>query len=111
MRHRGHDQGADTEFPPAAGFLGNGAKNLLSSTEATIAKALKHLHSNPLFALGENMEAARTALALLKANPDDPVALHDYNFAVSRMVGSSRPGSWTPGQSRSRFPPGAESSC
>jgi hypothetical protein len=33
------------------------------------------------------MEAARTALAQLKTDPEDPVALHDYNFAVARMVG------------------------
>jgi len=33
------------------------------------------------------MEAARTALTQLKANPNDQVALHDYNFAVARMVG------------------------
>ena len=52
-----------------------------------IRKALGHLHENSLIALGENMEAARTALSQLKANPADPVALHDYNFAVSRMVG------------------------
>lgn len=77
-------------FRPLLVSSATGAKNLLNSTEATIAKALKHLHSDPLLALGENMEAARTALALLKANPDDPGALHDYNFAVSRMVGIIR---------------------
>jgi len=58
-----------------------------SKTETMIRAALGHLHANPLVALGENMEAARTALAQLKANPKDPVALHDYNFAVARMVG------------------------
>jgi pimeloyl-ACP methyl ester carboxylesterase len=52
-----------------------------------IRAALGHLHANPLVALGENMDAARTALAQLKANQKDPVALHDYNFAVARMVG------------------------
>ena len=58
-----------------------------SKTEAMIRKALSHFHANPLGALGENMEAARSALAQLKANPNDPTVLHDYNFAVSRMVG------------------------
>ena len=58
-----------------------------SKTEVMIRAALGHLHANPLVALGENMEAARTALAQLKVNPKDPVALHDYNFAVARMVG------------------------
>ena len=67
----------------------SGAKSVTSAskTEAMIRRALDHLHKNPLVALGENMEAARTALSQLKANPNDPVALHDYNFAVSRMVG------------------------
>ena len=58
-----------------------------SKTETMIRAALGHLHANPLVALGENMDAARTALAQLKANQKDPVALHDYNFAVARMVG------------------------
>jgi pimeloyl-ACP methyl ester carboxylesterase len=58
-----------------------------SKAEAMIREALGHLRANPLAALGDNMEAARAALAQLKANPNDPVALHDYNFAVARMVG------------------------
>ena len=66
---------------------GNSSVTTGSKTEAMIRAALGHLQSKPLAALGENMEAARTALAQLKANPNDPVALHDYNFAVARMVG------------------------
>jgi pimeloyl-ACP methyl ester carboxylesterase len=58
-----------------------------SKAEAMIREALGHLRENPLVALGENMEAARVALTQLQANPNDPVALHDYNFAVARMVG------------------------
>jgi len=75
------------QFRPLQASSASGAKNLLNSTEATITQALKHLHTDPLLALGETMEAARTALTKLKANPNDPVALHDYNFAVARMVG------------------------
>jgi pimeloyl-ACP methyl ester carboxylesterase len=75
------------QFRPLLASSATGAKNLLNSTEATITKALKHLRTSPLVALGENMEAARTALTQLKANPNDQVALHDYNFAVARMVG------------------------
>lgn len=75
------------QFRPLLASSATGAKNLLNSTEATITKALKHLRTSPLVALGENMEAARTALIQLKANPNDQVALHDYNFAVARMVG------------------------
>lgn len=67
-----------------------GAKTLLTTTEATITRALTHLHTSPMLALGENMEAARAALTLLEAHPDDAVALHDYNFAVARMVGIIR---------------------
>jgi pimeloyl-ACP methyl ester carboxylesterase len=70
-----------------AAVSGTAAVTPASKAEAMIRKALGHFHENPLVALGENMEAARTALTLLKANPNDPVALHDYNFAVSRMVG------------------------
>lgn len=38
-----------------------GTKTFLNSTEATIPKPLKHLHTKPLMALGENMQAAHTA--------------------------------------------------
>jgi len=55
--------------------------------EAMIRQALGHVRANPLLALGENMQAAQTALIQLKAKPNDAAALHDYNFAVSRIVG------------------------
>lgn len=77
-------------FHPLATSTLKSAPTLVSSeskTEAMIRRALRHVHTSPLVALGENMEAARAALLQLKANPGDPVALHDYNFAVSRMIG------------------------
>jgi pimeloyl-ACP methyl ester carboxylesterase len=74
-------------FRPLLTSSSAGAKALLNTAEATIVKALQHRHTNPLLALGENMQAAQGALAALKANPNDAVALHDYNFAVARMVG------------------------
>jgi len=77
-------------FHPLLASSATGAKTLLNTTETTIAKALQHLHTNPLLALGENMEAARAALTQLEAHPDDAVARHDYNFAVARMVGIIR---------------------
>lgn len=74
-------------FKPLTASSGPRAITPVTKTEAMIRKALGHLHANPLVALGENMEAARTALTLLKDSPNDPLALHDYNFAVARMVG------------------------
>lgn len=58
-----------------------------AKVEAMIRQALGHVRANPLVALGENMQAAQTALTELKADPNNAAALHDYNFAVSRMVG------------------------
>ncbi len=55
--------------------------------EATIINALHCGGRSPLVALGENMVAAHTALDLLRANPRDRIALHDYNFAVARILG------------------------
>ncbi|KAB2638690.1 MAG: hypothetical protein DVB30_05810 [Verrucomicrobia bacterium] len=66
------------------------SRSALEKTEALILQALHHLNTSPLVALGENMQAARTSLELLKVHPDDPAALHDYNFAVSRMIGIIR---------------------
>ena len=55
--------------------------------EVSIINALHCGGRRPLVALGENMVAAHTALDLLRANPKDSIALHDYNFAVARILG------------------------
>ena len=65
----------------------------LSSMTATAATGQKIIHAmrlarvSPLIALGENIQASQEALAVLKRNPSDASALHDYNFAVSRIIG------------------------
>lgn len=61
-----------------------------AGTGQKIMHAMRSVHVNPLLALGENIQASQEALSQLKANPQDSVALHDYNFAVSRIVGIIR---------------------
>ena len=68
----------------------------VSSMTATVAtgqkiiRAMRLARVSPLVALGENIQASQEALTLLKQNPGDASALHDYNFAVARMVGIIR---------------------
>ena len=65
----------------------------LSSMSVTAATGQKIIHAmrlarvSPLVALGEDIQASQEALAVLKQNPGDASALHDYNFAVSRIIG------------------------
>ena len=65
----------------------------LRSMTATAVTGQKIIHAmrlariSPLVALGENIQASQEALAVLKQNPSDASALHDYNFAVSRIIG------------------------
>ena len=65
----------------------------LSSMSVTAATGQKIIHAmrlarvSPLVALGENIQASQEALAALKQHPRDASALHDYNFAVSRIIG------------------------
>jgi pimeloyl-ACP methyl ester carboxylesterase len=65
----------------------------MAATVATgqkIIRAMRLARVSPLVALGENIQASQEALTLLKQNPGDASALHDYNFAVARMVGIIR---------------------
>lgn len=63
------------------------ASGHLTKTETAIVDALRCGHRQPLVALGENMQAAQTALTQLKASPGDAIALQDYNFATARILG------------------------
>lgn len=63
------------------------AESRMANAEKAIREALHRAPSHPKEALGKYMQAAQTALIQLRANPHDVVALHDYNFAVARMVG------------------------
>ena len=55
---------------------------------AQIAKAFAHDHKAPLVAIGEYLEAIKTASLELRKNPSDANAKNDYNFAVSRLIGT-----------------------
>lgn len=71
-------------------LTGTTASAHLKKAESAIVNALRSARKKPLVALGENMTAAKMALTQLKANPHDPVALHDYNFAIARILGIIR---------------------
>jgi len=76
------------ERPPHYHSLGS-----MTATAATgqkILKAMRLAQTSPLVALGESIQASQEALAILKQNPKDASALHDYNFAVSRIIGIIR---------------------
>lgn len=74
------------------------AMGLLANAEAGIARALRLGRSQPLVALGEYLDAADVAYQHLSRNPGDTVALHDYNFAISRVfetIRNARLDPWT----------------
>ena len=62
----------------------------ITGTGQKIIQAMRIARVNPLVALGENIQASQDAQAVLKQNPEDAIALHEYNFAVSRIVGIIR---------------------
>ena len=61
-----------------------------ASTGQKIIHAMHLARVSPLVALGENIQASQEALALLKKDSGNAAALHDYNFAVARIVGIIR---------------------
>src|SRR5580704_11977899 len=65
-----------------------GRTGALAKVEAEIVKALGSDRREPLAALGGYMTAAETALLQLQHDPQDQQALHDYNFAVGRIIGT-----------------------
>ena len=65
-----------------------GRTGALAKVEAEIVKALGSDHREPLAALGGYMTAAETALVQLRHDPQDQQALHDYKFAVGRIIGT-----------------------
>ena len=70
-------------FLPIAGRTG-----ALAKVEAQIVKALGSDRREPLLALGTYITAAQSALLQLQHDPQDQQALHDYNFAVGRIIGT-----------------------
>ena len=77
-------------FKPLTTTAAPGKPSPATKAEEMIRHALTHLRVDPMVALGDNIQAAQTALAQLKVNPNDAVALHDYNFAVARIIGIIR---------------------
>ena len=63
------------------------AGTTMTKAEKAILEALHRAPGHPVEALGKDIQAAQAALIQLRANPGDSDALHDYNFAVARMVG------------------------
>ena len=77
-------------FKPLTTTAAPGKPSPATKAEEMIRHALTHLRVDPMVALVDNIQAAQTALAQLKVNPNDAVALHDYNFAVARIIGIIR---------------------
>lgn len=75
------------ERPPKYHPLSSMTATAATATGQKIIHAMRLARVSPLIALGENIQASQEALAVLKLNPSDASALHDYNFAVSRIIG------------------------
>ena len=58
----------------------------MTEKQEDLARSLKPLASQPLAQLGGFLDAADAARLRLGANPGDPLARADYNFAVSRIL-------------------------
>src|SRR5438105_8944789 len=57
----------------------------ISTAQEHIVAAEKFGPADSLRAIGENLKAADVALKQLRRQPSDAAALHDYNFALSRV--------------------------
>jgi pimeloyl-ACP methyl ester carboxylesterase len=77
-------------FKPLTATMAPGKPSPATKAEEMIRHALSHLRVDPMGALGDNIQAAQAALTQLKVKPNDAVALHDYNFAVARIIGIIR---------------------
>ena len=73
-----------------------------------IAKALTHDHKAPLVALGEYVEAIQSSTIQLRKNPSDANAKSDYNFALSRLIGTLSDSKLDPWTQPLRLPHQAE---
>ena len=59
--------------------------NMLVAAQESISNAFWRLRKNPHAALGEYVTALQVASTRLAKAPGDATALHDYNFALSRV--------------------------
>ena len=58
----------------------------ITKEQEALAKSLKPFAKQPMAQLGCYLDAANVARLRLKAEPGDPLAQADYNFAVSRIL-------------------------
>jgi alpha/beta hydrolase family protein len=68
--------------PQLIGPPGNGS---LAMAEQSLTRAMHEQRSQPLVALGDCLEALRSAADELKRNHQNTTAIRDYNFGVSRI--------------------------
>lgn len=74
-------------YAPSASATGD-----VRAAQEHIVAAEKLGRSDSLRAIGENLSAADSALKQLRRQPSDAAALHDYNFALSRVFSTIRAG-------------------
>jgi pimeloyl-ACP methyl ester carboxylesterase len=68
--------------PQLTGPPGSGS---LASAEQSLTKAMHEASGQPIQALNDCVEALQYASSELKRNPNNDVAVRDYNFGVSRI--------------------------
>jgi hypothetical protein len=68
--------------PRLSGPPGGGT---LAAAEQSLTRAMREERTQPLFALGDCLDALQFASEELKRNPENAAALRDYNFGVSRI--------------------------
>src|SRR5438045_4147868 len=71
--------------PKRAVLQGPSGSEPLASAEKEIERARRHIHSKPLGALGDCVEALDVASRELRRDPANATARRDYNFALSRI--------------------------
>lgn len=71
-------------------FRPNTDAGVLARTESAIQTALRQQRKRPLAALGTYLGAIEIAARQLGRNPNDSVALRDYNFALGRVFTTIR---------------------
>jgi len=71
--------------PKRAVLQGPSGSEPLASAEKEIERALRQVHSKPLDALGDCVEALDVASRELRRDPANSTARRDYNFALSRI--------------------------
>ena len=72
--------------------------------QGRILSAFRHERRQPMEALASYLSVAESAAHQLKANPNDAIARHDYNFAVSRIVAIIRDAKLDPWSQPLRVP-------